>query len=96
MRGWSRLALVVVLFFTTAVSADHVQGECPLSLADSTPAGTAFERSPHGVFRSGNLVYVLRGNTLTTYSTNYTGNLTIAREDALFDLRARETEGGVA
>ncbi|HVE69997.1 MAG TPA: hypothetical protein VNI54_01415 [Thermoanaerobaculia bacterium] len=76
--------------------ADHWIGECPLSLVDSTPAVTDFELSPHGVFRSGNLVYVLRGNVLTTYSTNDTGNLTIAREDFMGSLAARETEGGTA
>jgi hypothetical protein len=97
MRVWSRLALVVgVLFSSAAVSADHFQGECPLSLADSTPAVTPFELSPHGVFRSNGLVYVLRGNILATYSTNDTGNLSIVREDYLTDLRARETDGGVA
>lgn len=97
MRVWSRLALVVaVLFLSSTVTADHYQGECPLSLVDSTPAARPFDLSPHGVFRSGALVYVLRGNILATYSTNDTGNLTIVREDYLTDLRARETEGGVA
>ncbi len=96
MRVWSRLALVVVVLFSTAVSADHVQGECPLSLADSTPAVTSFELSPHGVFRFNTLVYVLRGNILATYTANDAGNLSIVREDFLADLRARETEGGVA
>jgi len=97
MRVWSRLALVVVvLFFSSAVSADHFQGECPLSLVDSTPAVTSFDLSPHGVFRFGTLVYVLRGNLLATYVTNDTGNLSIVREDFLSDLRARETDGGVA
>ncbi|HUR79524.1 MAG TPA: hypothetical protein VM733_02075 [Thermoanaerobaculia bacterium] len=76
--------------------ADHWIGECPLSLVDSTPAVTDFDLSPHGVFRSGALVYVLRGNVLTTYTTNDTGNLTIAREDFISSLAARETEGGTA
>lgn len=97
MRVWSRLALVVVVvFLSSTVSADHFQGECPLSLVDSTPAVTSFDLSPHGVFRSGILVYVLRGNILATYATNDTGNLSIVREDFLGNLRARETDGGVA
>lgn len=97
MRVWSRVALVlVVLLSASFASADHLQGDCPLSLADSTPALTDFDLSPHGVFRSGNTVYVLRGQILTTYTTNDVGNLTIAREDFLDTLAARETDGGVA
>jgi hypothetical protein len=97
MRVISRVALAVTfLFLASAATADHWIGECPLSLVDSTPAVTDFDLSPHGVFRSGNLVYVLRGNVLTTYSTNDTGNLTIAREDFIGSLAGRETEGGTA
>ena len=95
MRVWSRVALVlVVLLSASAGYADHTQGDCPLSLVDSTPPLQDFELSPHGVFRSGNNVYVLRGQVLTTYTSNDTGNLTIARADVLEDLDARETEGG--
>ncbi len=97
MRVWSRVALVLVVLLSASVaSADHYQGDCPLSLVDSTPALQDFDLSPHGVFRSGNTVYVLRGRTLTTYTSNDVGNLTIARADFLDDLGARETEGGVA
>lgn len=97
MRVWSRVALVlVVLLSASAGYADHTQGDCPLSLVDSTPPLQDFELSPHGVFRSGNNVYVLRGQVLTTYATNDTGNLSIARADFLDLMGARETEGGVA
>ena len=97
MRVFSRVALVVTfLLSASAVTADHFIGECPLSLVDSTPPVTDFDLSPHGVFRSGNLVYVLRGNVLTTYTANDTGNLTIAREDFIGSLAGRETEGGTA
>ena len=97
MRVWSRIALViVVLFSASSLVADHYGAQCPLSLVDSTPAVTDFSLSPHGVFRYGSLVFALRGNILTTYSTNDLGNLTIAREDYLGSLAARETEGGVA
>ena len=96
MRVGSRVALVlVVLLSASFASADHIQGDCPLSLVDSTPALTDFDLSPHGVFRNGSTVYVLRGQILTTYSTNDIGNLSVAREDFLDTLGARETEGGV-
>jgi hypothetical protein len=97
MRVWSRIALVVVVLLATSTAfADHFIAECPLSLVDSTPGATAYELSPRGVFRSGTLVYVLRGNVLTTYTTNDLGNLQIAREDYMASLAARETEGGTA
>ena len=96
MRVWSRVALVLGLVLSASIaSADHYQGDCPLSLVDSTPPLQDFNLSPHGVFRSGNTVYVLRGQTLTTYTTNDVGNLTIARADFLA-MAARETDGGVA
>ena len=82
MRVWSRIALVVItLFSTSTLFADHLSAQCPLSLADSTPAATSFDLSPHGVFRSGNTVYALRGQVLTTYTPNDVGNLSISRED---------------
>lgn len=96
MRVWSRIALVVITLFSSAtLFADHLSGQCPLSLADSTPAATSFDLSPHGVFRSGSLVYTLRGQVLTTYTTTDVGNLQIAREDFIGSMAARETEGGV-
>lgn len=96
MRVWSRFILVVTLLISAIPAvADHTQGECPLSLVDATPATSAFDLSPHGVFRSGSLVYVLRGDILTTYTTNDVGNLTVARQDEL-DIAAREDEGGTA
>jgi hypothetical protein len=97
MRVWSRIALVVgVLLSALPLAADHFKAECPLSLADSTPPATDFDLSPHGVFRSGSLVYALRGQILATYSTTDVGNLVLAREDFIGSLGARETEGGVA
>jgi hypothetical protein len=97
MRVRSRIALVVVsLFLVSGLSAQFGPADCPLSLADSTPAGTDFDLSPHGVFKSGNLVYALRGQVLTTYAPNDVGNLAIVREDPLPNMAARETDGGVA
>ena len=97
MRVWSRVALVIIVFLSALpLVADHYKAECPLSLADSTPPATDFDLSPHGVFRSGSLVYVLRGQILATYTTTDVGNLVLAREDFIGSLGARETEGGVA
>lgn len=97
MRVWSRIALVVVLLVTAAtLTADHELADCPLSLADSTPPATAFDLSPHGVFRSGSLVYVLRGNILATYTTSDVGDLDLVSEHFLGSLAGRDPNGGVA
>ena len=97
MRVWSRIALVVItlVFTATPLFAEHLTANCPLSLADSTPPGQPFHLSPHGVFRSGNVVYALRGQVLTTYTMNDVGNLDVSREDFIDSLVARETEGAV-
>lgn len=98
MRVWSRIALVVITLLCTAAPlfAEHLEADCPLSLADSTPAATSFDLSPHGTFRFGESVYALRGQVLTTYTPNDVGTLQISREDFLGSMAARETEGGVA
>ncbi len=97
MRVWSRIVLVIVVLISASPSllADHYKADCPLSMVDSTPAVTDFELSPHGVFKYGSLVFALRGNILATYSTTDLGNLSIAREDYLGSLAARESNGGV-
>ncbi|HYI09176.1 MAG TPA: hypothetical protein VEK57_08895 [Thermoanaerobaculia bacterium] len=96
MRVWSRIALVVVILVSSLSLSAQFTSNCPLSLADSTPPATDFDLSPHGVFRSGNLVFALRGQVLTTYTTNDIGNLQIAREDFIGSLAGRRTNGGVA
>lgn len=96
MRVFTRIALVAVLLLSLPVAADHLISDCPLSLVDATPPPTSFDLSPHGVFRSGSLVYVLRGQVLTTYNVTDVGNLSIAREDFIGSLGARETNGGTA
>ncbi len=98
MRVLSRFALVLILLSAVAVplSADHLVGQCPLTLVDSTPATSAFPQSPHGVFTSGNQVFVLRGNTITTYSRNDAGDLQLVRSDLLGSLGAREVNGAAA
>lgn len=97
MRVFSRIAVVAVLLISgSSLTADHLQSDCPLSLVDSTPAATDFELSPHGVFRAGSTVYVLRGNVLASYTINDVGNLGTPREDYIASLHAREVDGGVA
>lgn len=97
MRVWSRIALVVVVLFSgSTLMASHVGAACPLSLADTEPAATDFDLSPHGIFRSNGTVYVLRGQILTTYATTDVGNLSLVREDYISSLRGREATGAVA
>jgi hypothetical protein len=98
MRVLSRFALVaVVLSLAAPLAADHFVGQCPLSLADSAGPTSRFDDSPHGVFTSGNQVFVLRGNTITTFTRNDAGQLTSppVRADQLGSLGAREVNGGV-
>jgi hypothetical protein len=98
MRVLSRVALVVVLLLGSgsAVLANHLQGDCPLTLVAQNPPATSFELSPHGAFRNGNLVHVLRGQVLTTYTVNDIGDLVIAREDFIGSMGAREDDGAAA
>ena len=98
MRVLSRFALilVVVLSLAAPLAADHFIGQCPLSLVDQTTPTSRFADSPHGVFTSGNNVFVLRGNTITTYNRNDAGDLQIVRSDQLGSLGARESIGAAA
>jgi hypothetical protein len=98
MRVLSRVALVVLLVILAvpAAFADHLTPECPLTLAGGTPPATSFNLSPHGVFRNGNSVFVLRGQTLTTYNVTDLGDVQVLREDFIGSLGARETNGGTA
>lgn len=99
MRVFSRIVLIVVsaaLLLVPAVFASHLQADCPLQLVASNPPASAFYQSPHGVFRFGSQVFALRGQTLTTYTVTDLGDLTVAREDFVGALGARESNGGVA
>lgn len=97
MRVFSRFALVVLVVLLAAPSgfADHLRADCPLTLVATNPPATDFNLSPHGVFRFGSQVFVLRGQTLTTYTVTDLGDMQIAREDFIGSLAARETNGGV-
>ncbi|MFZ2493548.1 MAG: hypothetical protein WA208_18875 [Thermoanaerobaculia bacterium] len=98
MRAFSRIALVLILVVLSSplLLADHLQGDCPLTRAGLAPATSSFEASPHGVFRSGNSVFALRGQTLTTYTVNSLGELLSSREDVVTAMASRESRGGVA
>ena len=97
MRVILRLALIVVVAFgfsAPVLHADHLQADCPLTLVSNNPAVSDFSLSPHGVFRSGSLVYVLRGQTLSTYNVTDTGEMQLVREDFVGSLGAHESNGG--
>lgn len=101
MRVVSRIAFfcALVVLVSVPIFADHLTADCPLSLVGSTPASAAsnFQLSPHGVFRFGSQVFVLRGGQLSTYTVTDLGDLQLARpDDALGSLAARESNGGVA
>jgi hypothetical protein len=101
MRVFSRVALTLlaaVLLVTPSVLASHLAADCPLTLvASNVPSPSApFFQSPHGAFRFGNQVFVLRGQVLTTYAVTDLGDIQIAREDFIGTLGGRESVGGVA
>lgn len=99
MRVFPRVALAVIVLLTAPMLlANHLQADCPMTLVatDAPPSGADFSTSPHGVFRFGTQVFALRGGWLTTYTVNDVGNLTLARQDFIGSLGARETNGGVA
>jgi len=97
MRVFSRVALIVVValgFSAAGLHADHLQADCPLTLVSNNPPVSDFSLSPHGVFRSGSLVYVLRGQTLSTYNVTDTGEMQLVREDFVGSLGGHEATGG--
>src|SRR5581483_9565005 len=99
MRVFSRFALVVILAVAVVPSlyADHLTGDCPLTLVgQSAPPATSFALSPHGVWRFGSQVYVLRGQTLSTYTITDVGDMQLAREDFVGSMASRESNGGTA
>lgn len=97
MRVLSRVALVAIVLLLSILpaSADHLQGDCPLTLVATNPPGNEADLSPHGVFRSGTQVFVLRGQSLTTFSVTDLGDMQVVREDFMGSMAGREFEGGV-
>jgi hypothetical protein len=99
MRRIVRIVLVVVcvaLSSAATLRADHFVANCPLALVGSTNPSTQFHLSPHGVFRNGSSIYVLRGQTITTLAITDSGEVQVVREDLLPGLFARDTDGAVA
>lgn len=103
MRVFTRIALTllaVIVLSGSTLLASHFEADCPLQLVGATkpPGGTPFFQSPHGAFRFGNLVFVLRGQALTTYSVNDLGDIvtTDPRQDFIGTLGGREAAGGTA
>jgi hypothetical protein len=98
MRVFSRIALLILavaVLSVPAAMAQPVVASCPLTLVSNNPGASQFYQSPHGVFRFGSQVFVLRGQTLTTYTVTDLGDMQIAREDFVGSLGARESNGGV-
>ena len=98
MRVFSRVALTLlaaVLLVAPTVQASHLEADCPLRLVASNAPATPFFQSPHGAFRFGNQVFVLRGQTLTTFNVTDLGDIQVAREDPVGTLGGRESAGGV-
>ena len=89
----SLLSLVLLVPVTLA---DHLQGDCPLSLVGSTAPTSEFYFSPHGTFRNGSVIYLLRGEALTTLNLTDLGDVTIARQDRIATLAGLEEEGDTA
>ncbi len=88
------LLSLLVVGVTSTVQADHYTSDCPLSLVGTTPAISSFSSSPHGAFKNGSLVYLLRGQTLTTLEATALGDLEVVREDDVDELASRDDEGG--
>ncbi|HSN69200.1 MAG TPA: hypothetical protein VLV48_08145 [Thermoanaerobaculia bacterium] len=88
------LLSLLAVGISTTVQAEHFTADCPLSLVGTTSAVSPFTGSPHGAFKNGSLVYLLRGQTLTTFETTALGDLKVAREDTVEDLDSRGDEGG--
>ena len=98
MRVFSRIALSLsaVALLAQPAFSQRLQANCPLTLVATNPPASSIGLSPHGVFRSGSLVYVLRGQTLTTYSVTTLGDMQIVREDFISALAGRTSIGGTA
>lgn len=99
MRVNLRIAFFLAVAIVAApLFADHFTADCPLTLVGSTPASPAsFNLSPHGVFRMGSQIFVVRGGVLSTYTVTDLGDLQLARpDDTLTSLAGRESNGGIA
>lgn len=99
MRVVPRFALLVLILgfiAPAAVASDQFHADCPLTLVGNNAPASTFTLSPSGAFRSGSQVFVLRGQTVSTFTVTDLGDLQVAREDFVNTMGARETNGGVA
>lgn len=98
MRVFTRiaLALLAVALLAQPAFSQQQQASCPLTLVASNPPASGFAQSPHGVFRFGSQVFVLRGQTLTTYTVTDLGDMQIAREDFISGLAGQNQIGAAA
>lgn len=98
MRVFNRIALtfLAAVILVQPAFSQQQQANCPLTLVATNAPASSIALSPHGAFRSGNLVYVLRGQTLTTYTVTDLGDMQIAREDFINSLAGRNAIGAVA
>jgi len=98
MRVFPRLALVilVILFAPAIFASDPFHADCPLTLVATNAPASNFNDSPSGAFRSGSQIFVLRGQTVSTFSVTDLGDMQVVREDFVGTMGARETNGGVA
>lgn len=97
MRLINRVVFLTLLlaFATTGPAlADHFVADCPLSLVSGTPSISSFASSPHGVFKNGSMVYLMRGQNLTTLEATALGDLKVVREDFLDEMVNRDPNGG--
>jgi len=98
MRVFPRLALVVlvILFAPAVFASDQFHADCPLTLVATNAPASNFNNSPAGAFRSGSQIFVLRGQTVSTFNVTDLGDMQVVREDFVGTMGARETNGGVA
>jgi hypothetical protein len=95
MRLIVRVALLTLLALgsSSALLADHLVADCPLSFVSATAPSSSFGLGPHGVFRNGSRIFVVRGGRLLTLNTTVSGEIQIVRpEDQLLTVGS-ENEG---
>src|ERR1043166_2110212 len=99
MRVFPRFALfaaILAIFSPAIFASDQFHADCPLTLVSQNNPASTFTLSPSGAFRSGSQVFVLRGQTLSTFNVTDLGDMQVSREDFVNQMGARETNGGVA
>ena len=99
MRSVSRVTLLVFAMLAVIAlpaAAEHFVADCPLSFVGQANAASQYGLSPHGIFKNGSVIYVLRGQVLTTLAATDTGEVEVVREDFLESLAADDPDGGTA